>query len=73
MSVKVSPALGLLSGVKQTQSARKRPWGLNVRCWGYSGRNQHDNRHRPSNVSCWGISGRSGNMAGESACSQEET
>jgi len=29
---------GLLLGVKQTQSARKRTWGSNVGCWGISGR-----------------------------------
>ncbi len=32
------PLPRLLSGVKQTQSARKRTWGLNVACWGKSGR-----------------------------------
>ncbi len=29
---------GLFLGVKQTQSARKRTWGLNVCCQGWSGR-----------------------------------
>ncbi len=36
-----SPAIGPLISEKQTKSARKRTWGLNVSCQGSSGRSTH--------------------------------